>query len=85
MKFDITEYKSMLPKDSSNQAFEYIKDIIQRGSAKIQIIDELGVTVTIPFYNIEISASANDYPQLTVEGYGPLDIQYPEGVRSKWN
>ena len=79
MSFEIQEYKASTPckvKPNIDDLLNYYHFV----DAIVTIEDGLGVKVKVPLRSIEVSTSALDFPEVTIEGYGNINIEFPEGV-----
>ena len=84
MSFEIQEYKASTP-NKVKPNITHLLNYYHFVDAVVTIEDALGVKVKVPFRNLEVNISALSKPEVTIEGYGDIDIEFPEGVEPKWN
>ena len=66
---------------SKQETFDYIKHVPMR-NATVYVVDELGITLEIPLRDLTVGISSGDYPEISVECYGPLSVYCPKGVET---
>ena len=67
----------------NNKANDFIHFLQkERGYEKVKVIiqDELGITAEMTLRNVTIEVSPCEYPEVTLDCYGPIKMHYPEGV-----